>query len=161
MAKENTEDFLFSLIKLTTEQFAVFEDNYDAKGELEMFLQSKFMADSKNRILGVLLQFKLRMEESQKEVLIIESGLHFQIERSTWENCLDKDRKILTIPVEHAAHFTTLAVGATRGMLHSKTEGTCVNHLLLPLLSVDQFIDDKDLIINLKNLKPKNKKASN
>lgn len=161
MAKENTEDFLFSLIKLTTEQFAVFEDNYDAKGELEMFIQIKFMADSKNQILGVLLQFKLRMEESQKEVLIIESGLHFQIDKRTWENCLDKNRKTLTIPLEHATHLSTLAVGVTRGMLHSKTEGTCVNHLILPLLSVDQFVDDKDLIINLQNLKPKNKKAPN
>ncbi|PZQ91010.1 MAG: hypothetical protein DI548_02545 [Flavobacterium johnsoniae] len=160
MAKENTQDFLFTLFKLTTEQFAVFEENYEVEGELEMSLQSKFKVDPKNRILGVFLLFKLRMEESLKEVLIIECGLHFQLEKKSWDSCLSNNNKTLTIPYVYASHFSTIAIGAARGMLHAKTEGTSVNHLMLPLMTVDKFIDSNDLVLDLSNINTKKKKPN-
>lgn len=145
MADTNQNEFLFTLSKLTTEQFAVFEENYSMGMELEMNIQCKFGADPSKKMLGIFFQFNLRSAETQKEVLIIESGTHFQVELNSWNNFLKEN--VLTIPYIYTSHFAAIAIGNTRGMLHSKTEGTSLNHLFLPLMTTDKIIDENDLVI--------------
>jgi hypothetical protein len=39
-------------------------------------------------------------------------------------------------------------VGTSRGILHGRTEGTDINHVILPLINVEKILSE-DVIINL------------
>ena len=147
---EKTQEFLFRLLKITTEQFAVFEDNYNENDlrqiKLDMGVKVQYRADFINRKIGVFFQFEIL--NNDKPVLLNENGLHFEIVAETWNNYLADDGKSIILPKEYACHLVAIAVGTTRGILHAKTESTRFNELIVPLIFPDDLIED-DLVMKL------------
>lgn len=54
----------------------------------------------------------------------------------------------LTLEKGFARHLSVIAVGTARGVLHSKTEDTDWNHITLPLINIEEVLQE-DVIIEL------------
>ncbi len=54
----------------------------------------------------------------------------------------------LTLEKGFARHLSVIAVGTARGVLHSKTEDTDLNHIALPLINIEEVLQE-DVIIEL------------
>ncbi|MBK7711369.1 MAG: hypothetical protein IPJ37_10775 [Bacteroidales bacterium] len=56
----------FSLLKISTEQFAIIEDGFDEKGIITVGTSLRYGADEKNKLVAVFSSFSF---ESEKNIL--------------------------------------------------------------------------------------------
>lgn len=149
---ETTQEFACRLLKITTEQFAIFEDNFvsftntNQEKKLSMNVQTRFAASIDDKIVAVFFQFELR--DIKTPILIVEAGLHFMLDDATWKTCFNEQNSIIKIPKSFAVHLLGICISTARGIVHSKTEGTVHNGLLIPLLNGGNFIKE-DIDIKL------------
>ncbi|MCD4769416.1 MAG: hypothetical protein K8R35_04540 [Bacteroidales bacterium] len=137
----------FALVKVTTEQFAIIEDNFDNEAEIKLQTNFRFAADSKQKLVAVFNAFTF--ETNGKQFLLIEAGCHFAIAPESWDIMLDPQTNKLTVPKGFLQHMAMLTVGTNRGILHSKTENTCFNQYYIPTINVAELIK-KDTIFEFK-----------
>lgn len=133
----------FALAKITTEQFATIESNFDDNSEIKLHINFRFAADETKKMVGVFATFTF--ETNQKQFLIIEAGCHFAIEPEAWTKMLDIETNKLTVPKGFLQHMAMLTVGTTRGILHAKTENTCFNKYYLPTINVANMIKEDNV----------------
>lgn len=134
----------FSLARITTDQFAILEETEPSKSDV--ITELSFNVNIENRLIGVSTKF--RFEKDEKPILVIQVSLHYEIEKSSWDELITPDAKKLVVPKGYMAHLSMIAVGTTRGVLHAKIENTPYNKWLIPLINVAQIID-KDVEFNL------------
>lgn len=130
----------FSLKKVVTEQFAIVEDGFNEKGKILLGTSFKFAADDTKKFVAVFASFIF--DSDNKPFLIVEASCHFLIKDDAWSEMLNSETNILTIKKGFLCHLGMLAVGTSRGILHSKTEGTCFNKYVLPTINVTEIIKE-------------------
>ena len=120
---ENLEnDIAFKLVKITSEQFAIFEENHTVKGDFQIKTEIKFGFDKDRRIISVLPSFTFL--SNNLPFLKIEIGCHFEIKEDAWKSIIESDNVICKVPVLLLRHLSVLAICTARGFLHSKIENT-------------------------------------
>lgn len=136
---ENKEQITFSLLKITTEQFAVIASSYDDKKEdLEFETIVRFGFDPYNRIVSSFVAIHFKQEKNP--FLILEIACHFQIISEHWNKIFNTETNVLTLPIGLARHFVMLCVGTLRGVLHAKTEHSVYNKFYLPTINVNDLV---------------------
>ncbi|WP_439182505.1 hypothetical protein [Carboxylicivirga taeanensis] len=130
----------FALAKVTTEQFATFEDNFCPDSDIQLKLDFRFNASIENHLVGVFAAFTFACNE--KPFMTIEAGCHFEINTESWENLFDSESKQLTIPKGMIQHLAVITVGTARGILHAKTENTKFNQFHLPTVNLAEIITE-------------------
>lgn len=138
--EEKAKNFSFSLLKVSTEQFAILEEGFNEKGKIKITTSLKFGVDDKQKVIAVFTSFIF--ESDQKPFIIIEASCHFKITNLTWGEMYKTDINSLLVPKGFLAHLAMLTVGSTRGILHAKTEGTCFNKYVLPTINVTEIIKE-------------------
>ncbi|CAM4144864.1 hypothetical protein [Flavobacterium weaverense] len=138
------ESIGFALAAIKTEQFALFEEKYSSKKELNITTSLEFKINEEQKLIGVFATFTF--EQSKKTFIKIQVSCHFNIEPNTWTSFL-KDNNVV-FPKNFICHLTMLTIGTSRGILHAKTEGTEFNKFILPTINVNQLVD-KDAEFNL------------
>lgn len=155
MARKSKIELPVRLLKLNTEQFFVSEElAYSfANEELLMSNGIEIGIDVTKATAGCRFKFEIYSAKNGKEgnvLLVVEAGTHFKLENEDFDKLHNKKKNTFTIPLSTATLMITVAVGAARGMLHAKTEGTDINGIVIPL--IDPILDD-DLVIELSNNK--------
>ncbi len=144
---DNKNDIGFKLVVITTDQFAIIDDNYNKDVDVKVQIGFRFAADEKQKLLAVFNKFTFFSNE--KQFLLIEAGCHFAISDNSWSKMLDQKLKKLTVPKKLLQHITMLTVGTSRGILHAKTENTPFNQFHIPLINIEELIkEDKVLELN-------------
>lgn len=138
----------FALAKVTTEQFAVFEDQFCEEVKPRLKLNFKFAADPEKKLIGVFANFIFECEG--QPFLVIEAGCHFNIQPDSWNELLNEQQNALTIPPKLMQHLAVITVGTARGILHAKTENTKFNQFHLPTINLGEIITE-DKVFNLEN----------
>ncbi len=128
----------FSLIDITTEQFAVFDDNFETGNDnFEIDLSTRIKLSSNQKAVGFFTKYSFFQKTNL--VLVIECGCHFKLNEDYWNDNL-KDN-VLTIHKDLLTHFLFLTVGTSRGVLHAKKPKKFEN-LILPTLNITTFLQD-------------------
>ncbi len=130
----------FALSKITTEQFAILENAFAPKKDIKINTNIRFGADENKNMVACFTAFSFETE--QKAFLKIEAGCHFLVIRESWNSMYDSEQQILKLPKGFLTHLAVLTVGATRGILHSKTEGTDYNKFVLPTINLGEMIKE-------------------
>ena len=130
----------FALRKVTTEQFAILEEGFNDKGKIKLNTSLRFAADASKKIVAVFALFTFYSD--QKPFIKIEAGCHFSIKDTAWGAMVDNKTNKLNVPKGFLGHLAMLTVGTTRGILHTKTEGTCYNQYVLPTINVSEIIKE-------------------
>lgn len=128
----------FSLLKIKTEQFAIFEDKFDKSEVVNLNTNLSFGLNSEDRVF--LVTPKYTFENNSKPFMAIQISCFFKIDDATWENF--KNNKQIIFPKDFVAHMAMITVGTSRGVLHTKTEGTVFNHYILPFLNVAEMVGE-------------------
>ena len=134
----------FSLLKINTDQFAIFEENYIEGGIINLQTNLTFGLNSEDKVF--LVTPKYIFEINKVPFMTIQMSCFFKIEDSAWNNYIT-DNKI-TFPKEFIAHMSMISVGTSRGVLHTKTENTNFNQFILPTINVNKMIP-KDITFDL------------
>lgn len=72
----------------------------------------------------------------------------FKISEDDWAEMAREDGRT-TLPKGFLCHIAMHTVGTVRGILHVKTENTPFNRYILPVIDVEQTIDE-DIIVDVK-----------
>ena len=133
----------FGLAQITTEQFAIIEDNLVEPSEINININFRFAADDEKKLVAVFSTFTF--ESNKKQFIIVEAGCHFSITPDSWENMMNTETNELTVPKGFMQHMAVITVGTTRGILHAKTENTCFNKYHLPTINVANIIKEDNV----------------
>ena len=136
---ENSDKILeFKIINIKTEQFALFEENHLDKGEINLDTNLSYGLNATERNFIVSIKFTFGMKK--KPFMTIQVNCNFEISQESF-NSLIVDDKII-VPNKFIAHMAMITVGTSRGILHSKTEGTIFNKYILPTINVSQMLPE-------------------
>lgn len=135
MAENNIN---FNLLKIKTDQFALFEENHVENGKINLNTSMSFGLNIEDK--GFSISVKFIFEIKKKPFMTTQVSCFFQIENTAWESFKVNDKTIL--PKGFVAHMAMITVGTSRGILHSKTEGTIFNKYILPTLNVAEMIPE-------------------
>lgn len=130
----------FVLAKVTTEQFAIIEDNFENDSDIKLQINFRFAADNIQKVIAVFNSFVF--EANTKQFLLIEAGCHFAIAPDSWDKIHNKDSNKLVVPSGFLQHMGMITVGTCRGILHAKTENTRFNQFHLPTVNVAELIKE-------------------
>lgn len=64
------------------------------------------------------------------------------LDDNTWNDCFNKENSKIKLPNSFAVHLLGICISTTRGILHSKTEGTVHNGIIIPLMNGGDFIKE-------------------
>ncbi len=140
------KEISIKLVKITTEQFAAFEENLTEANEIQLTTEIKFGFDKNKRLISVLPSFTFLSKNLPFLKIIV--GCHFEINEAGWDSMLDTIENKLSLQVGFIRHLSVLAIGTARGVLHSKTENTEFNKYFLPTINVEELLT-QDLVFNL------------
>lgn len=139
MADYNSLGFAF--VGLKTTQFATNDKAYRKTGNLELQTNIGFALDEANRVLIVEVQFEFL---KKKDAPFLKIGLqgHFEVNTKGWKSLTVEDGSNIVFPQKLITHLVVLTIGATRGTLHAKTEGSVYNSYILPTVNVAELIPE-------------------
>lgn len=143
------ESIKFRLVRLSTDQFGVLNDMYKPGAPVGVYTKLSFGAEEKENIVVVSASFRFESDENQAPFIILETKALFHIKPESWECMYDAEANTLSLEKGFARHLSVIVVGTSRGILHTRTEGTALNHVILPLINVEAILNE-DVTINLK-----------
>ena len=128
----------FNLIGIRTDQFATFEKGFTEKEDFGLNIGIDFRINASDKQIAVFNSFEF--EQKSGIVLKIEASCAFAIESEIWDECLNGNT--ITFPRGFISHLLMLTIGTTRGILHSKTEGTRFNQFVLPAINATELVKE-------------------
>ena len=142
--ERNKKDIEFSIKGIKTEQFALFEENHLDKGKINFETNLSYGLNAEERDFIVSIKFTFEMKK--KPFITIQVNCNFEIGLESFNDLIVEDEII--IPNWFIAHMAMITVGTSRGILHSKTEGTIFNKYIIPTLNVAQMIPEDSIFDN-------------
>lgn len=125
----------FQLVDITTEQFALLEENFVESEQVSLKTGIDFKIDFDNKLLGCEAKFVFGQNEVM--FLMIEVACHFEVKKKDWESFKIEERFV--VPSYFLEHLAVLTVGTTRGVLFAKTENTQFSQFIIPTVNIAQM----------------------
>jgi hypothetical protein len=135
---DNNLNISFNLVKIKTDQFALFEENHLEKGNIKLSTNLSFGLNTDDKVFSVTTKFTFEIKK--KPFMTIQVSSFFQIEDTAWNNFNTNGQMVF--PKAFVAHMAMITVGSARGVLHAKTEETIFNKYILPTLNVAEMIPE-------------------
>lgn len=126
----------FSIVRVTTEQFAIIEEAFKESSPINLNTTLRFALDKENRVVAVFVLFKF--EQNEIPFIKLDVSCHFAIELESWSTFVANETVV--IPKGFMTHLGMITVGTARGVLHTKTEGTRFNNFVLPTINVNELV---------------------
>ncbi len=133
----------FRLIDIKNDQFAILEENYIDDSEVNLTTNLTFGLNNDEKTFSITAKHTFTIDS--KPFLTIQTTCFFKLSDETFEKFKSENKIIL--PQEFVAHMAMLTIGTTRGILHTKTEGTKFNKFILPTINVVTMIPE-DIIFD-------------
>lgn len=129
----------FRITEIKTQQFAIFPEKFVNGKEVNVESEFEFgLNDEFNRIRCIS-----RFNYLQGDTLLLTCETHnvFDIR----EDGVEVLRKESMVPADTLRYLATISTGTARGVIHTKTEGTVLNPIVLPPINLVEVIN-KDFI---------------
>lgn len=139
----------FAFTGLRTVSFAVIEAAHKKTGESNLVTALAFGLDVNDHTITCNTKFSFEKKKDQP-FLILEIQALFEINKTDFLEKVKQDDNSYLIAKGLAIHFTVLTIGAARGVLHAKTEGSMFNQFILPTIDVQKMIPE-DLVMKAEN----------
>lgn len=144
--KTKQANIAFALKKISTKQFAIIDDTFEAGNKIGFGTNFKFSIDPEHSIIAVFSLF--RFEQNNTPFLLLETVCQFQVKEVDWKSFFNKAQDQIKAPKGFMTHLTMIAVGTSRGILHAKTENTKFNNFIIPTINLTEIIKE-DVIFKL------------
>lgn len=141
--EDNKQYIQFNIAEIKTEQFALFEENYSENAKINLETNLSYGINKEERFFLISIKFTFLIKK--KPFITIQVNCSFEIEEKSFDK-FNKGNE-LVLPRSLVSHMSMITIGTTRGVLHSKTEGTIFNKYILPTINVDEMISE-DVVFN-------------
>jgi hypothetical protein len=131
----------FRIRGIKTLQYAIFPEEL-RQGSIQVESKYEFGANIENRFITCCADFNYKQED--RLILVLKIACHFEIEQKGFESFNEKGQ--FRIPADFLRYMGTITVGAARGIIHAKTEGTSINPIVLPPINLVETIKDDYII---------------
>jgi hypothetical protein len=136
--KQDSKKIGFSIQGIQTEQFALFEENYNSKASVGLGTQVQYKIDPVHKQMGVFMTFQFMQ---QKNIFIkVVVSCHFQIDNTSWNEFVFPEHRQLIVPQLFMSQLAAITMGTARGILFSKTENTTFAKFVIPDLNAAEMI---------------------
>lgn len=130
----------FRIAGIKTQQFAIFPDKFVTGKEVRVESEFEFgLNDDYSRIRCLS-----RFSYLQNDALLLTCEIHNVFDIREDGVALLKEQ--LRIPADTLRYLATIATGTARGIIHTKTEGTVLNPIVLPPINLVEVIN-KDFVV--------------
>lgn len=130
----------YKIARLETRQFAIFPERFDSSAEFGVNSSYEFSISADTSAIRCRSTF--HYIQGENVLMILEMNAFFAIAPEGMAEIQSKG----SVPVDFLRYMGTIAVGAARGIIHAKTEGTVLNSIVLPPINLVEIIKD-DLVI--------------
>lgn len=134
----NTNKVGFSLVAISTEQFATSPQFYAATRETQVSTRFYFKANTEDKRVGVF--FPVEFLQNGVPFVSLEVACHFRLTPKSWKAYYDLDSGTVLLPKHQAQHLAMITVGTARGVLHARLDRTPFSHFILPALDITTMI---------------------
>ena len=134
--ESNNQNIRFSLTKISTDQFAIIPNSFKLGEVVNLKTSLQFGSNMESKLISVKASFQF--EQLAIPFIIIEASCFFNIEPNDWNTFVQEAE--IVVPKSIITHLTVLTVGAVRGILHAKTEGTNFNGFVIPTINVTELV---------------------
>ena len=135
----------YRINKIKTVQFASFPDALDYeiyKNNGGFGIESSFSFGYNADLTSIRCTASFKYSQNESLLLICEVQCFFDIAPEGGKQ-IRQDKKI---SVEFLQYMATIATGTARGIIHTKTEGTVLNELVLPPINLTEVITEPLLL---------------
>ncbi len=133
----------YRIFKIETNQFATFPEPFDNGSPVNV--QTNFHFAASVDVTNVRCKALFNYRQGDNLLLVLDISTYFAI----GEEGIAEIRKQGKIPVDFLRYIATIVVGAARGIIHAKTEGSVLNAVILPPINlVDIIRDDLPVAVN-------------
>ena len=130
----------YKIARLETRQFAIFPDRFDNQEDVGVNSAYEFSVSVDETAIRCRSTF--HYFQGEEVLMILEMNTHFAIAPEGIADILKKG----SVPVEFLRYMGTIVVGTARGVIHTKTEGTVLNAVVLPPINLVEIITE-DLVL--------------
>lgn len=92
------------------------------------------------------IDFSCQFEHNESRFIVFDMFCEFEIHPNDWNGAINDGRIVISKPM--LEYFASQTVGAARGILYCKTEGTPFSHFFIPPINITNFIKE-DLSITI------------
>lgn len=135
----------FKLSGIDIEEFAILEKNFIENKDIGFQHGLSFEIDDENKLIACIVTFEFLCKDNI--FLKLQTRNHFSINLKCWQETLLKTNEII-IPKGLLAHLATIGVGTARGVLLAKTENTEFSKFIIPLINLQEMIQEDMVIEN-------------
>lgn len=130
----------FRIAGIKTQQFAIFPEKFVNGKEVRVESEFEFgLNDDYSRIRCLS-----RFNYLQNDTLLLTCEIHNVFDIREDGVALLKEQ--LRVPADTLRYLATIATGTARGIIHTKTEGTILNPIVLPPINLVEVIS-KDFVV--------------
>lgn len=130
----------YKIARLETKQFAIFPEQF--KNAEVVGVKSSYEFSFSTDMTSIRCRSFFHYLQGDHVLMILEMGAIFDIA----PDGVSEIRTNGSVPVDFLRYMGTIVVGAARGIIHAKTEGTVLNSVVLPPINLVEIIKD-DLVI--------------
>lgn len=134
----------YKISNIVTKQFAIFPEKF-VNGEI-VNINTNYNFNLKVDFSQVRCSSVIQFIQKEQLILVLEVVCNFDI-AAEGVNFIKNENKI---PVDFLRYMATIVVGTARGIIHSKTEGSVLNSIVLPPINLVDTIQ-ADFQINEKS----------
>ncbi len=127
----------FRMAKINIDQFAILADKAPTEGLAYTVNLGFGGAPNAKRIECV---FSVEFVYNEKPILKLGISCEFDIQPEDWDKCINNN--ILSISKKDLGFFANQTVGAARGIMFCKTEGTDFWNFILPPIDLTKILDE-------------------
>ena len=136
----------YRLAAIKTEQFAIIKEVFKEGEQVQFKYKINYGYELEKRIVATTIH--IAFEQNGLPFLKLEVACLFDIEQNSWNNALNADSGKYQFDKPFFSHLAALTVGTARGILHSKTENSTFNQIVIPPINVSDLITDESIILN-------------
>lgn len=126
----------FRIRQIKTQQFAMFPDLL-VNGK-EVTVDSEFSFGVNTEIKNILCVTKLSYRQDENLLLTTEVHCIFDIREDGVNQLKEQGR----VGVDFLRYLATIAIGTVRGIIHTKTENTVLNSVVVPPINLVEAIKE-------------------
>jgi hypothetical protein len=130
----------FRINQLRTLQFAIFPDKF--VNGISVSVDTKVTFGVRKDLGDIKCVMDIRFRQEDNLLLTSQTQCNFGISPEGATDLREKGH----IPVDFLRHIATITTGTVRGIIHSKTEGTVLNPIVLPPINLVNLIHDDILL---------------
>lgn len=128
----------YRIVQVAVEDFKMLPQQLNEKEELGINTSFSFQANFDIKCIRCLSSFVFT--KGADKLIELKLSCVFSIEPSIFESLYNADKTQLTVEAYFCRYMATIAVGAARGVIAAKTQGSSLEDVVLPPINLMETI---------------------